>query len=54
MENDFVKKECGVIRDILTTLVSALYGKDYFDDSDMQTDYFNCSHYISINVFPVK
>lgn len=44
----------GELKDMLTELSDAMYGKDYFDDSDMQTDYFNCSHYISINVFPAK
>jgi len=48
------KNYSGEAEKMLSELVSALYGKDYFDDSDMQTDYFNCSHYISINVFPAK
>lgn len=29
---------------------SALLGPDYFDHSDAQTDYFHCSHYISIYI----
>ena len=48
------KNYSGEVEKMLSELVSALYGEDYFDHSDTQTDYFNCSHYISINVFPVK
>ena len=35
-------------------LTAAMYGKDYFDESDIMTDYFHCSHYISIDVFPAE
>ena len=34
----------------LSEVVPAMYGDDYFDDSDIQTDYFHCSHYIDINI----
>lgn len=34
----------------LTEMVSAMKGPDFFDHSDMQTDYFHCSHYFDINV----
>ena len=27
-----------------------MYGDDYFDESDSQTDYFHCSHYIDVNI----
>lgn len=33
-------------------LTAAMYGADYFDESDIQTDYFHCSHYIDIDVLP--
>lgn len=33
-------------------LTAAMYGSDYFDESDIQTDYFHCSHYIDIDVLP--
>jgi hypothetical protein len=35
-------------------LTRAMYGEDYFDESDAMTDYFHCSHYIEINVLPAK
>ena len=37
---------------MLTALVSAMYGEDYFDESDAMTDYFHTSHYIDITVMP--
>ena len=33
-------------------LTAAMYGADYFNESDAQTDYFHCSHYIDIDVLP--
>ena len=36
---------------MLNELKDAMYGKDYYDRSDAMTDYFDCSHYISIRVF---
>lgn len=35
-------------------LTRAMYGEDYFDESDAMTDYFHCSHYIEINILPKK
>jgi len=35
-------------------LTSAMYGKDYYDRSDAMTDYFDTSHYISIDIHPSK
>lgn len=35
-------------------LTRAMYGDDYFDESDAMTDYFHCSHYIDIDIFPAK
>ena len=40
----------GRARDFLSEVVPAMYGPDYFDESDIQTDYFHCSHYISVNI----
>lgn len=37
---------------MLKELTAAMYGADYFDESDIQTDYFHCSHYIDIDVLP--
>ena len=34
----------------LEEVIPAMYGPDYFDHSDIQTDYFNCSHYIDVNI----
>lgn len=31
-------------------VIPAMKGPGYFDESDSQTDYFHCSHYIDINV----
>lgn len=31
-------------------VIPAMKGPDFFDESDSQTDYFHCSHYIDINV----
>lgn len=36
--------------EFLVAAVQALKGPDYFDHSDIQTDYFHCSHYVSINI----
>lgn len=40
----------GVARDFLVEVKEAMRGPDYFDESDAQTDYFHCSHYISIHI----
>lgn len=34
----------------LTEAIAAMYGDDYFDESDAQTDYFHTSHYIDVNI----
>lgn len=34
----------------LTEVHSAMYGPDYFDHSDPQTDYFHCSHYVDVKI----
>ena len=38
-----------VARDFLLELKDAMMGADYYNRTDIQTDYFDCSHYISIN-----
>jgi hypothetical protein len=40
----------GVAREFLEQAIAALKGPDYFDDSDIQTDYFHRSHYLDINI----
>lgn len=40
----------GRARDFLAEVIPAMYGPDYFDESDIQTDYFHCSHYIDVNI----
>ena len=40
----------GKAAEFLVELREAMYGEDYFDKSDIQSDYFHCSHYISINI----
>lgn len=40
----------GKLASCLNELVSAMKGADFFDHSDPQTDYFNVSHYVSINI----
>jgi hypothetical protein len=34
----------------LTEIVAAMKGPGFFDHTDIQTDYFHCSHYIDINI----
>ena len=40
----------GQAKDFLKEVLDAMYGKDYFDESDIQTDYFHCSHYVDVNI----
>jgi hypothetical protein len=39
----------GLVRDILLAIKDGLMS-DYYDHSDIQSDYFNCSHYIDIKI----
>jgi hypothetical protein len=41
-----------VVVQMLKELTQAMYGDDYFDETDSQIDYFHCSHYIDIDVLP--
>ena len=36
------------IKECLTQLVAAMKGPEYFDKSDIMSDYFHCSHYVDI------
>jgi hypothetical protein len=40
----------GRAKDFLVEMIAAMKGPDFFDETDVQTDYFHCSHYIDINV----
>lgn len=40
----------GVAQQFLKEVIAAMYGPDYFDHSDSQSDYFHCSHYIEVNI----
>ena len=37
---------------MLGELTAAMYGADYYDNSDAMTDYFDTSHYIDIDILP--
>lgn len=36
--------------DFLSEVIPAMYGPEYFNDSDIMTDYFHCSHYVDVNI----
>jgi hypothetical protein len=40
----------GEVLSFLKEMYSAMKGENYFDKSDMMTDYFHCSHYMSLNI----
>lgn len=40
----------GRAQEFLSEAIAALYGDDYFDESDAQVDYFHTSHYIDVNI----
>ena len=40
----------GEVANFLTELVAELKGEKYFNDTDIMTDYFHCSHYVEIDV----
>ena len=40
----------GQARAFLTEIIAAMKGPDYFDKSDIQSDYFHTSHYIDVNI----
>ncbi len=40
----------GVAKEALSELVPAMYSADYYDNSDIQTDYFDTAYYIDVNI----
>lgn len=40
----------GVAAQVLTKLLSALRGEGWYNNSDIQTDYFDVKHYCDINI----
>lgn len=40
----------GVCLDFLTELFAAMRGPNWFDDSDLMTDYFHVAHYVDVSV----
>lgn len=40
----------GKVAEFLHAAVNALHGEDYYDNTDIRSDYFDCSHYISIQI----
>jgi hypothetical protein len=40
----------GKAKEFIVKAIDALKGPDFFDHSDIQTDYFHRSHYIDINI----
>jgi hypothetical protein len=46
----YEKHFSGRALEFLKEVIPAMYGPDYFDHSDAQTDYFHCSHYIDVSI----
>ena len=40
----------GQARDFLTELIAAMKGNEWYDRSDIMTDYFNTAYYMGINI----
>ena len=40
----------GEAKEFLVEMIAAMEGPDFFNEDDAQTDYFNRSHYIDINI----
>lgn len=40
----------GVSAEVLNTLLDALRGQDWYDNSDIQSDYFEVKHYVDISI----
>lgn len=40
----------GTAKDFLQEMIGAMKGPEFFDHSDIQSDYFHLSHYIDINI----
>ena len=46
----FKEHYSGTAKEFLTEVFDAMYGSDYFDETDAQVDYFHCSHYVDVNI----
>ena len=46
----FTKQYTGRSLEFLTESLSALKAADWYDDTDLASDYFDCAYYIDINV----
>ena len=40
----------GKAKDFLAEVIAAMKGPDWFDKSDIQTDYFHVKHYVDVNI----
>ena len=40
----------GIVKDFLNELVAAMKGKDWYNNSDIMTDYFDTAYYLDINI----
>ena len=40
----------GIAKEALSEIVPAMYSADYFDNSDIQSDYFETAYYVDVNV----
>ena len=40
----------GEVLSFMKEMQSAMKGEKYFDKSDIQSDYFHCSHYLDLNI----
>lgn len=40
----------GIAKAFIDEIIPAMKGNEYFDDSDIMTDYFHVSHYFDINI----
>jgi hypothetical protein len=40
----------GEVADFINEMHVAMKGDEYFDKSDIMTDYFHCSHYMDLNI----
>lgn len=46
----FTEHYSGVAQEVIGQLVAAMKGKDWYDNTDIQTDYFDTAYYLSISV----
>jgi len=40
----------GIAKQALSEIVPAMYSADYYDNSDIQSDYFDTAYYVDVNV----